>query len=59
MSGAKHTEDHREVQEANGGLILDEQLSYWKQKLQGAEPLLQLSTDRPLSSSRHYEDSLY
>ncbi|HEX7333782.1 MAG TPA: amino acid adenylation domain-containing protein, partial [Pyrinomonadaceae bacterium] len=36
------------------GAVLEEQLSYWKQQLQGAPPALALPTDRPRSQRRSY-----
>ena len=36
------------------GQVLETQLDYWKQKLEGAAPLLELPTDRPRSSVKTF-----
>jgi len=36
------------------GEVLEEQLSYWKNKLTGSEPLLELPTDRPRPSNQTF-----
>ncbi|WP_139488459.1 non-ribosomal peptide synthase/polyketide synthase [Brevibacillus dissolubilis] len=41
------------------GEVLDQQLSYWKEKLQGSEPLLALPTDRPRPAEQSYQGALY
>ncbi|WP_139488457.1 non-ribosomal peptide synthetase [Brevibacillus dissolubilis] len=40
------------------GEVLEQQLSYWKNKLQGSEPLLQLPTDRPRPAVQTYEGAV-
>ncbi|MGF9910961.1 condensation domain-containing protein, partial [Brevibacillus porteri] len=41
------------------GSVLDEQLSYWSEKLSGAEPLLTLPTDRSRPAVQTYEGAIY
>ncbi|WP_176560098.1 non-ribosomal peptide synthase/polyketide synthase [Brevibacillus dissolubilis] len=41
------------------GETLEQQLAYWKQKLSGSEPVLQLPTDRPRPAAQSYEGAQY
>ena len=40
------------------GSVLDHQLAYWKEHLQGAPPLLQLPTDRPRGKTQSFQGFL-
>ncbi len=41
------------------GEVLEKQLNYWREKLQGSEPLLPLPTDRPRPAEQQYEGAIY
>ncbi|RNB58932.1 amino acid adenylation domain-containing protein [Brevibacillus gelatini] len=41
------------------GEVLEQQLAYWKEKLDGAEPLLALPTDRPRPAVQTHHGALY